>query len=53
MKISRMKNTPKFYNRMYENLHGIEAGQVFLPIKRKILIHSLLKFLFLKTIPES
>ena len=47
-----MKNTPKFYKRMFKNLHGNEDGRASMPVKSKIPTH-LLKILFLRTLPES
>ena len=44
----KTKNTPKFQKRMYENLHGIEAGRVSTPVQRRTAIYYLLNFLFFK-----
>ena len=47
--ILKTKNTPKFVQRMYQNLLGVKAGRASMPVQRRIPIHSLLNFLFLKT----
>ena len=52
VRILKTKNIPNAYKIMHKNLRGIEARRASIPVKCKIPIHSLLKFLLLKTMPE-
>ena len=38
---------------VYENLHGLKTGRTLMPVHYKILIRSLLNFLFFKSLPVS